>query len=58
MVEEQREILEKGIGKKVYVVSGVTQQGVQDIHREVRAYIDGERERRAMEGREDDVYQP
>ncbi|PKR60079.1 GTPase ObgE [Thalassospira lohafexi] len=58
MVEEQREILEKGIGKKVYVVSGVTQQGVQDIHREVRAYIDGQRERRAMEGREDDVYQP
>lgn len=58
MVEEQREILEKGIGKKVYIVSGVTQQGVQDIHREVRAYIDGQRERRAMEGREDDVYQP
>lgn len=58
MVEEQREILEKGIGKKVYVVSGVTQQGVQDIHREVRAYIDGERERRAMEGREDFGYQP
>ncbi len=58
MVEEQREILEKGIGKKVYVVSGVTQQGVTDIHREVRAYIDGERERRAMEGRGDNVYQP
>ncbi len=58
MVEEQREILEKGIGKKVYVVSGVTQQGVQDIHREVRAYIDGERERRAMEGRGDHIYQP
>lgn len=58
MVEEQREILEKGIGKKVHVVSGVTQQGIKDIHRMVRAHIEGERERRAMEGREDEGFQP
>ncbi|NIZ00140.1 GTPase ObgE [Thalassospira lucentensis] len=58
MVEEQREILEKGIGKKVHVVSGVTQQGVTEIHRQVRDYIDEQRERRAMEGREDVGYQP
>lgn len=58
MVEEQREILEKAIGKKVFVVSGVTQQGVKDVHREVRARIDEQRERRAMEGREDEGYQP
>ncbi|MBX2830238.1 MAG: GTPase ObgE [Rhodospirillales bacterium] len=58
MVEEQRAILEKGIGKKVHVVSGVTQQGIKEIHREVLAFIDGERERRAMEGREDEGFQP
>ncbi|CAM3582906.1 GTPase ObgE [Thalassospira profundimaris] len=58
MVEEQRQILEKGIGKKVYVVSGVTQQGLKEIHREIRAYIDGERERRAREGREEEGFQP
>ena len=58
MVEEQREILEKGIGKKVYVVSGVTQQGLKEIHREIRAHIVGERERRAKEGREEEGFQP
>jgi GTP-binding protein len=58
MVEEQRQILEKGIGKKVYVVSGVTQQGLKEIHREIRAHIVAERERRAMEGREDEGFQP
>lgn len=58
MVEEQREILEKGIGKKVHIVSGATQQGLKEIHREIRAYIEGERERRAMEGREEEGFQP
>jgi GTP-binding protein len=58
MVEEQREILEKGIGKKVFIVSGATQQGVKEVHRELRRHIIGERERRAMEGREDEGFQP
>ena len=58
MVEEQRQILEKGIGKKVYIVSGATHEGLKEIHREIRAYIEGERERRAMEGREDEGFQP
>jgi GTPase len=58
MVEEQRQILEKGIGKKVYIVSGATHEGLKEIHREIRAYIEGERERRVMEGREDEGFQP
>ena len=55
---EQRQILEKGIGKKVYIVSGATHEGLKEIHREIRAYIEGERERRVMEGREDEGFQP
>ncbi|OSQ38531.1 GTPase ObgE [Thalassospira mesophila] len=58
MVEEQREILEKGIGKKVYIVSGATQQGVKDVHRLLRHHIVAERERRAQENAEDKGFQP
>lgn len=58
MVEEQREILEKGIGKKVFIVSGAIQQGVKEVHRELRRHIVEEREHRAMEGREDEGFQP
>jgi GTP-binding protein len=58
MVEEQRDILEKGIGKKVYIVSGATQQGVKEVHRQLRRHIVEERERRALESNEDRGFQP
>ena len=58
MVEEQREILEKGIGKKVYIVSGATGQGVKDVHRQLRKHIVEEREHRAMENAEFKGFQP
>ncbi|MDP2697241.1 GTPase ObgE [Thalassospira sp.] len=58
MVEEQREILEKGIGKKVFVVSGVTGQGVTDVHRELRRHMIEQRRLRAGLGREEEEFQP
>ncbi|PKR55136.1 GTPase ObgE [Thalassospira marina] len=58
MVEEQRQILEKGIGKEVFVVSGATQQGVTDIHRKLREQILAERRRRAEENQDYEGFQP